>query len=57
MSKLEPKNAEEAFTYQFEDDVKTLRACSFSKKDFLKQLEVLKIHIATYEKLHKYQKA
>ena len=31
MSRLEPKNKEEAFTYQFEDDVKVLRTVSLMK--------------------------
>lgn len=51
MSRLEPKNTEEAFTYQFEDDVKVLRACSHNNTEsFMKQLRILKIHIQTCEK-------
>ena len=54
MSRLNPENREEAFTYQFEDDVKMLRACALNGQDtFKKALDTLKTHISTYEKLSK----
>jgi len=54
MSKLVPKNREEAFAYQFQGDVKMLLALSkFRKKEFKRRLDLLKIHISTYEKMSK----
>lgn len=50
MSKLNPKNKEEAYAHQFEDDVKFLLSASLlSKEDYKGALERLKTHIASYE--------
>lgn len=57
MSRLSPKNREEAFTYQFEDDVKVLLATSHNVESFKKSLATLKIHIKTYESIKKLQNA
>lgn len=60
MSRLEPKNREEAFAHQFKDDVKLLfslsqlinRVDSYEeRKPFYDALETLKIHIKTLEQL------
>lgn len=49
MSRFEPKNREEAFTYQFEDDVKMLRAIAFEgEKKFEHALSTLEGHILAY---------
>ena len=55
MSKQLPDTREEAFAYQFEDDVKILHqmAAIKSKESFRKHLAVLQAHI---EKLHKTKK-
>ena len=51
MSRLNPKNREEAFTYQFEDDVKVLRACAHNSEDaFNRALTTLETHIKSYRK-------
>ena len=52
MSRLSPKNKEEALTYQLEDIVKTLRGFSPYPdliKEYDKQLQLLKSHIKIYE--------
>lgn len=56
MSKNNPKNREEAFSYQFESDVKNLLALSKlideygdNKESFKSRLNILKSHIKTYE--------
>ena len=60
MNKHEPKNREEAFTYQFEDDIKVLRTLSQlihrkdsfeQRKPFYDALETLKAHIQSLEQL------
>ena len=49
MSRLDPKNREEAYSYQFEDDVKVLKTMSkTSPHEFKKALDVLRTHIVTY---------
>ena len=49
MSRLDPKNREEAFTYQFEDDVKMLKVASLSgEKEFEQVLKRLEVHIGAY---------
>lgn len=57
MSKYEPKNREEAFTYQWERDVQLLQALAViqkgnNNKEFLMALETLKLHINSYEELN-----
>lgn len=50
MSRLDPKNREDAFCYQFEDDVRVLK-CHASGGDeagFEKMLQTLEVHIAAY---------
>lgn len=52
MSRYDPKNKEEALTYQLEDIVKTLRGlalCSCLGIEFDSQLELLKDHINNYQ--------
>ncbi len=50
--KYEPKNREEAFCFQFEDDVKMLHSVALVGESYFKQgLETLKTHIAAYEQL------
>ena len=51
MSRLLPKNREEAFTHQFQDDVKILRAFSSNPKSFNKQLSVIDAHIKAYRSI------
>ncbi len=52
MSKHAPKNREEAFVYQFEDDVKLLFSMSqIGVKEFQQELEKLKGHIVSYEQM------
>lgn len=54
MSRLDPKTREEAFSYQFEDDVKMLKAVSrLSSDSFKSSLQTLKSHIESYERLSK----
>ena len=49
MSRLDPKNREEAFTYQFEDDIKVLRcAATQGATEFEQALSTLEIHIVAY---------
>jgi hypothetical protein len=49
MSKLLPNTREEAFAYQFEDDVKMLKSMSnLSKEGFKKYLALLQSHIDAY---------
>ena len=49
-SKHNPRNREQAFAYQFEDDVKKLISLSLLNKEaFIKHLVVLKTHILSYE--------
>ena len=49
MSRLDPKNREEAFAYQFEDCVKLLRGVSpYGEKEFEKVLGTLEAHILAY---------
>lgn len=51
MSREEPRTRAEAWTYQLEDDVKTLRACSVlpDKKPFMDALNVLKKRVRLCE--------
>jgi len=51
MSRIEPKNRMEAFCYQFEDDVKLLKALALVGRDaaFWQSLNTLKAHIKAYE--------
>lgn len=58
MNRHTPKNREEAFAHQFEDDVKQLLGFSQlidehgnNKKSFKETLEKLKIHIKSYEEM------
>lgn len=52
MSKFEPKNKEEAFTYQWEDDVRHLRSLALlSEKEFQAYLKIFKQHIESYSHL------
>lgn len=51
MSRQLPKTREEAFAYQFEDDVKILYLMSSSKEDFKKHLAVLQARIDAYNKM------
>lgn len=52
MSKQLPKNREDAFAYQFEDDVKMLHSMALiSKEGFRKHLAVLQAHIDAYNNL------
>ena len=49
MSKQLPNNREEAFVYQFEDDIKMLKSlCNLSKDGFKKHLSILQAHIDAY---------
>lgn len=49
MSRLDPKNREQAFAYQFEDDVRVLHNISLAEPDkFEKGLSTLEAHIAAY---------
>lgn len=49
MSKYEPINREDAFAYQFEDDVKVLKQLALVNEDtFEKGLKTLEAHIAAY---------
>jgi len=50
MSKLDPRNREEAFSWQFEDDVKMLRSISMldNQQSFDKALQTLLAHIKAY---------
>jgi hypothetical protein len=46
MSRLEPKNIVDAFCYQLEDDIKTLRATSFvNKKSTLESINRIEMHL------------
>jgi hypothetical protein len=53
MSKQFPDTREEAFAYQFEDDVKILHqmAAMKSKESFRKQVAILQAHIDSYNNL------
>ena len=53
MSKQLPDTREEAFAYQFEDDVKILHSMAAikSKESFRKHLAVLQAHIDAYNNL------
>jgi hypothetical protein len=52
MSKHLPKTREQAFAYQFEDDVKILHSMSLiSKEGFKKHLAILQAHIDAYNNL------
>jgi hypothetical protein len=52
MSKQLPKTREEAFAYQFEDDVKILHSMSIiSREGFKKHLAILQAHIDAYNNL------
>lgn len=49
MSRQFPSSREEAFAFQFEDDVKIIKSMSvLSKEAFVKQLSVLQAHIRAY---------
>ncbi len=49
MSRIDPKNREEAFTYQFQDDVKMLKVASLSgEKAFEQVLQRLEANIGAY---------
>lgn len=50
MSRLDPKNREEAFSYQLEDDVKMLKVASLSgEKEFEQALQRLETTINAYK--------
>lgn len=54
MSKSEPRNREEAFAFQIEDDVRVLRACALnSKESFVKALDRIKRELVFMRKLLK----
>ena len=49
MSRLDPKSREEAFTYQFQDDVKMLKVASLSgEKEFEQVLTRIEANIGAY---------
>lgn len=49
MSRLDPKNREEAFTYQFQDDMKMLKVASLhGEKEFEQVLQRLEASIGAY---------
>lgn len=49
MSRFDPKTREEAFAYQFEDDVKIIFSLGLlSKEAFKKHLSILQAHIDAY---------
>lgn len=49
MSRLDPKNREEAFTHQFQDDVKMLKVASMSgEKEFEQVLQRIEANISAY---------
>ena len=49
MSRLEPINREDAFTYQFEEDVRVLKCLARQgEADFEKGLQTLEAHISAY---------
>ena len=49
MSRIDPKNREEAFAHQFEDDVKILHSLALlNKESFKKHLAVVQAHIDAY---------
>ena len=54
MSKLEPRNREEAFGYQMQDDVKLLISLGAlnDKESYRKQLKTIELRIATYRELY-----
>jgi len=57
MSKIDPKTREQAFAYQFEDDVKKLKSISLLNKEAFKQnLATLQAHIDSYYRLEKFSK-
>lgn len=64
MSRLDPKSREEAFSHQFEDDVKVIKAVAHhaDPKEFEIALATLESHIGAYrskklkKELDKYQK-
>jgi hypothetical protein len=52
MSKLLPNTREEAFAYQFQDDVKILYSMSLLNKEaFKKHLGILQAHIDAYNNI------
>jgi hypothetical protein len=52
--RLEPRNREQAFSYQFEDDVRVLKALSLiGEKEFKKGLQTLRDHMNAYENISK----
>lgn len=53
MSKYEPKNREEAFAYQIEDDIKLLHSLSMlnDTASYEKQLQTIEQRIASYRQL------
>lgn len=49
MSRIDPKNREEAFTYQFQDDVKMLKVASLhGEKEFEQVLQRMEATISAY---------
>lgn len=49
MSRIDPKNREEAFTYQFQDDVKMLKVASLhGEKEFEQVLQRIEATIGAY---------
>ena len=49
MSRIDPKNREEAFMYQFEDDMKILSSSSKRGEEaFEKAIDILESHIKAY---------
>ncbi len=49
MSRLDPKNREEAYAHQFQDDAKVLKAASLiGEHEFRHALSTLETHIWSY---------
>ena len=51
MNKSNPKTKEQAFAYQFQDDIKLLKSLAMLDRpfEFSQHLQVLKMNIQTYE--------
>lgn len=54
LTRLEPRSTEEAFCFQFSDDIRVMRAMAYKSRDaFNKALGVLEQHIAAYKTVTK----
>lgn len=52
MSRIDPVNREQAFAYQFEDDVKVLHSMAvLDREAFRKHLAVMQAHIDAYNNM------